>query len=352
MWIVALLLLAFAPQDPEILFRQKDILGWHALGEGSELRPSGDGMILSYDLAPKRLSGTVIGAPQGFDRMRAIRFSIESDHDTAMAVLLSEKKPGGGNYAAWFWTPAHQRQQVELTPADFTVTDGAGDPVDADGKLDLAQVEGIGIFDLAQFFLGMAANSHFSVAVTQTAGPHTFRLEDFAISTQAAPPAAGGQPMVLDHFDRSFLDWVALGGIRLELSAEGNPLGERAMQASYRPVEGLVGLLVRRVGDPALAKAKHLSFDVASVHEATLVVSVEMKKQGPGGGEGPRFSLPVYPPGGKELFHVDLNLADFKSPLGTFDPARWRTIAILDATSADAGDGANTIWIGNIEARD
>lgn len=347
--MVGLLLLAFAQQDPEILFRQKDILGWHALGEDSQLRPSGNGLILSYDLAPKKLSGAVIGVPEGFERMRAIKFSIESDHDTAMAVLLSEKKPGGGNYAAWFWTPAHERQQVELTPADFTVTDGKGDPVDADGKLDLDQVEGVGIFDLAQFFLGMAADPGFAAAVTQTAGPHTFRVEDFAISTEASPPAAAAARIVLDHFDRSFLDWVALGGIRLELSAEGNPLGERAMEASYRPVEGRVGLLVRRVGDPALAKAKRLSFDVASEREATLVVSLEMKKQGPGGGEGPRFSLPVYPPGGKEVFHVDLNLADFKSPVGTFDPAQWRTIAILDATSAD---GANTIWIGNIEARE
>lgn len=353
MWIVGLLLLAFAQQDPEVLLRQKDILGWHALGEGSELKPSGNGMILSYDLAPKKLSGTVIGVPQGFERMRAIRFSIESDHDTAMAVLLSEKKPGGGNYAAWFWTPAHQRQQIELTPADFTVTDGKGDPVDADGKLDLDQVEGIGILDLAQFFLGMAANPDLAVAVTQTPGAHTFRVEDFAISTDAAAaPRAPGQRMPLDRFDRSFLDWVALGGIRLELSTEGNPLGERAMQASYRPVEGRVGLLVRRVGDPALARAKHLSFDVASEREATLVVSLEMKKAGPGGGEGPRFSLPVYPPGGKEVFHVDLDLADFKSPLGAFDPARWRTIAILDATSADSGDDSNTIWIGNIEAHE
>src|SRR5271157_2575920 len=133
MWIVGLLLLAFAQQAPEVLFRQKEALGWTVLGEGSELHGSGGAMVFSYDVVPKKFSGAVIGAPQGFERMRSIRFAIKTDHDTAIGVLLSEKKPGGGNYAAWFWAPANLRQQIELTPADFSVTDGPGDPVDADG---------------------------------------------------------------------------------------------------------------------------------------------------------------------------------------------------------------------------
>lgn len=346
--MVGLLLLALAQQEPEVLFRQKDVAGWNAVGDGSELRVSGNGLALSYDLAPSKLSGTVIGAPPDLARMRSIRFAVETDHDTAVAVLLSEKKPGGGNYAAWFWAPAKMRQQIELTPADFSVTDGVGDPVDADGKLDLDQVEGIGIFDLAQFFMGMPANPALPVAATYTPGRHTLTLEDFAIVAGPAPSAA--KSGVLDGFDRNFLDWVALGGMKLRLSRAGNPLGAPALQASYHAVEGQLGLLVRRVGDPALAKAKRLSFDIASEHEVTLVVALEMKKQTPGGGEGPRFSIPIYPPGGKEVFHVDLNLADFKGPAGAFDPSQWRSIAILDP--GGDGEADNTIWIGRIEARE
>jgi hypothetical protein len=352
--MVGLLLLAFAQQGPEVLFRQTEgIAAWTTLGDGSELRTSGSTMVLSYDVAPKKLSGAVMGAPEGFERMRSIRFAIESDHDTAMAVLLSEKKPGGGNYAAWFWAPAHVRQQIELTPADFSVTDGAGDPVDADGKLDLDQVQGIGIFDLAQFFLAMPRNPALPIAANETPGRHTLTVEDFAVVAGAdAPRAAAGKSVVLDGFDRTFLDWAALGGMKLQLSAEGNPLGAHAMQASYQPQPGQLGVLVRRIGDPALGKAKRLSFDIASEHEVTLVIALEMKKQGPGGGEGPRFSLPIYPPGGKEVFHVDLDLADFKGPVGAFDPAQWRSLAILDASAAEGGAGeSNTIWIGKIEAR-
>ncbi len=245
------------------------------------------------------------------------------------------------------------RQQIELTPADFSVTDGAGDPVDSDGKLDLDQVDGIGIFDLAQFFLALPANPDVPVAATQSAGRHSVTVEDFAITSGADTQAASaGKIVTLDGFDRSFLDWVALSGMKLQLSAAGNPLGARAMQASYRQKEGQLGLLVRRVSNPTLSKARRLSFDIASEREVTLVVALEMRKQGPGGGEGPRFSLPIYPPGGKEVFHVDLDLADFKGPDGAFDPAQWRSIAILDATSASGGaEQDNTIWIGKMEAR-
>jgi len=123
------------------------------------------------------------------------------------------------------------------------------------------------------------------------------------------------------------------------------------MRASYQQMEGQLGWLVRRIANPALAKAKRLSFDVASEREATLIVALEMRKEG--GGEGPRFTLPIYPPGGKELFHVDVALSDFTGPSGAFDPALWRSIAIIDATAAAGGaaEEKNTIWIGKMDAR-
>jgi hypothetical protein len=353
MWLAGLLLLAFAQQDPGVLFRQKDIAGWMALGEDSQLQASADGMTYTYDVGAKKFSGAVLSAPPDFARMRSVRFSLKSDHDTAMAVLLTEKKPGGGNYAAWFWAPANVRQQIELTPTDFTVTDGLGDPVDADGKLDLDQVEGIGIVDLAQFQLARPRTAD-TPATPVSARRHTFTIADFAITggPGSAPAAERRGDAALDSFDRGFLDWVAVGGMRLQLSSARDPLGAPAMQASYRQKDGQLELLVRRVGNPALASARHLSFDIASEREVTLVVALEMKKPGGSGGEGPRFSLPIYPPGGREVFHVDLNLADFKGPTGTFDPSQWRTIAIMDATEPGGTEPENTIWIGKMEARD
>jgi hypothetical protein len=349
---------AFAQAEPDaLLFQTFDggVSGWTAMGDGAAVRiardaaharPGHAALEFSYDLAPKRFAGAVLGAPESIGRMRSLRFWARSDHGTALGVLLSEKKPGGGNYVAWFWAPANAWQSIELTPADFTVADGPNDPVDADGKLDVDQVDGIAVFDVAQYFLQWKPEAGVPVLVEPQSGRHSLWLDSFEVSGVAPPrpaPAAGTTP--IDQPGRGFLQWVTPGGMDLQVSDADGPLGPRALQASYQPVERQLQVLVRRVSSPALAQAKRLVFDVASEREATLLVVVEMTR--PGGGTGPRFTMPVYPPGGREVFHVDLRLADF-SGTGQFDPARWRTIVILDMSGADAG--ANTLWIGNLAA--
>lgn len=332
-----------AQQNSGLLLHQSfesSTAGWTALGEGAsvEAGSSGDELAFEYVLAPKRLAALTMPAPAALPQASRLRVSIKTDHSTAMAVLLSEKKPGGGNYTAWFWAPANQWQTVELTPADFSVTDGPEDPVDADGKLDLDAVESIGIFDLAQFFGTLKAASALPVRIAGAAGPHTLFVKRFDLL--AGPPPRGSA------FDRGFLDWVSPGDMLLKLSRSGSPLGERALEASYEHHGGELDVLVRREGPVPIAasgaKPDHLAFDIASEREVTLLVSLEMRK--PGGGDGPRYMLPIYPPGGRQVFHVNLKLADFNGP-DKFDPAQWRTTAIIDVSDSD---GPNTIWIGNV----
>jgi hypothetical protein len=347
---------AFAQKESNALLFQtfdKDASGWTAMGDGAEVRTTRDAarvrtghaaLEFSYEIAPKRFAGAVLGAPVSIGRMGSLRFWARSDHNTALGVLLSEKKPGGGNYAAWFWAPANAWQAIELSPADFTVTDGPKDPVDPDGKLDLDQVEGIAVFDLAQYFSQWPPNPGLPLGVAAQSGRHSLLVDSFEVSgdaPQRAAAAAGTVP--IDLPGRGFLQWVAPGEMELKPSAADGPLGAGALQASYQPVDGRIEILVRRVANAPLAQAKRLVFDVASEREATLLVVLEMTQ--PGGGAGPRFTMPVYPPGGREVFHVDLKLEDFQGA-GQFDPARWRTLAILDMTGADGGP--NTLWIGNV----
>jgi hypothetical protein len=347
-------------QSSVLLFQafEKDASGWTAMGEGAEVhttsdiarvRPGHKSLEFSYDLAPKKFAGAVLGAPENFAQMQSLRFFARTDHNTAVGVLLSEKKPGGGNYAAWFWAPANTWQAIELTPADFTVTDGPNDPVDPDGKLDLDQVEGIALFDLAQFFGRMAASADVPMRVAASSGRHSLLLESFEVSSTApAREAAAPGTVPIDLPGRDFLQWITPGAVDLKVSGSGGPLGPRSLQAAYTPAEGQLEALVRRVSNPQLAQAKRLVFDVASEHETTLVVALEMTK--PGGGQGPRFTTQVYPPGGREVFHVDLKLENFTGE-GHFDPARWRSIAILDVTGSAGGGGEpNTLWIGNVQA--
>ncbi len=344
----------FAQAESDVIFRQsfqEDTGAWTAMGDGASVSRAADShaLVFSYELAPKIFSGVVSPAPAEFAKMQRIRFRVKTDHATAMGLLLSEKKPGGGNYSAWFWSPANTWQWVEFTPADFSVNDGPNDAKDADGKLDLADVEGIGLFDLGQFFAQLPQNADFPVVVHLDKGQHTASVEDFEVlSSPAAPPRVPANGLRLGMLDRNFIDWVTLGGMDLKLDAGPNPLNAPALAASYRQAEGHFQLLLRRITGLEMAQAKRLVFDIASEHDVTLMVALEMNK--PGGGQGPRFTLPIYPPGDKEVFHVDLKLSDFQGD-GKFDPAQWRSLAIVDLTAVGgAAPEANTIWIGNVAA--
>lgn len=330
--------LLWLPLAAALAFAQPAAAPWFALGQGNSLKATVPGTLeFDYVLAPKHLAAMVMPAPPELAQAALIHLSVKADHSTAMAVLLNEKKPGGGNYTAWFWAPAGEWQTVDLTPADFSVTDGEGDPVDADGKLDLDAVESIGILDLTQFFGTVKAETPLPVRMAEASGSHKVLVKDFEVLASSSSRGTA--------FDRGFLDWVSPGGMDLKLSQTGNPLGVRALEASYDHREGEFDLLLRREGTarPAGApKPSRIVFDVASERETTLVVSLETRK--PGGGSGPRYTMQIFPPGGREVFHVDLKLADFQGP-GKFDPDQWRTTAILDITDAEI---ANRLWIGEV----
>ena len=309
-----------------------------AAGSGTVLHATRDGVAVTYDLRPKQISGAFLPASAAFTRMQRMRFRVRTDHDTPLAVALSEKMPGGGRYLAMFWSPANTWQTVELTPADFVVSDGPGDPVDADGRLDLDAVENVAIFDLGQFFGALPENADFPVVIDRPSGTHTMVLDDFQVLESAGRQAGPGE---IDRFDRGFLQWVTLGGMELKLSAAGNPLGIPAFQATYQQSEGQFPLLMRRLTNLDLSKATRLVFDIASEREATLIVSLEVK-------QGGRYNLTIYPPGSREVFHVDLKLADFEG-LGKLDPAQLKSVAIADVTASTGGaPGRNTIWIARV----
>jgi hypothetical protein len=116
----------------------------------------------------------------------------------------------------------------------------------------------------------------------------------------------------------------------------------RALQAKYAQAEGQFEVLLRPLSNMDLSKATRLAFDIASEHESTLIVSMELK-------QGARYNQTIYPPGGRERFHVNLKLSDFEGP-GKLDPTKLKSLWITDVTAAAGGaTGNNTIWIGKVE---
>jgi hypothetical protein len=350
-------LVASAQQNSEVLVHQDfetAATGWFALGaaggsvrvahQPGETHSGNSALAFTYEVKPGRTSVAVMPASSAMARMQRLRFWVKTDRDTAVAVLLSETQPGGGNYTAWFWSPANAWRQIDLTPTDFVLSDGPQDPKDADGKLDLDQLQGVGLLDLASFFPAPPGQP-------AQAAPRTMWIDDFEALGGPAPAEASA--MRIDNFDRGFLPWITTGVMDLKLAPADNqadnPLHEPALEASYEQRDNPLPMLLRRIANYDLAKAARLDFDVASDEETTLVIALELKQ--PGAAQGPRFTLPIFPPGKREVFHVSVKLEDFQGQ-GKLDPAQLKTLIVTDL--AAAGDGAGThnrIWIGKVEFR-
>src|SRR5580692_6665534 len=185
-------LLASAQQTPEVLLHQDfetDSALWSAVGLGSSVsithqpgqaHSGNSALAFTYQLKRGQIAAAVMPASPALTqiaRMQRLQFWVKTDHDTPAAVLLSEIKPGGGNYTAWFWAPANTWQQIDLSPADFVLSDGPQDPKDPDRKLDLDQLQGVGILDLASFF----------PTPSGPAAPHTMWIDDFQALGGPAP---------------------------------------------------------------------------------------------------------------------------------------------------------------------
>src|SRR5262249_35096815 len=121
--IVALVVWAAQPKPVELTTRQTfdtSTEGWFAYGEGArvsvvrkpeDVKQGSGALELEYTAAPQRIgSAVLLVAERSLAQMRRLRFWIKTDDDTTAAVVLSEKKPDGGDYAAWFWSPKQQWQ--------------------------------------------------------------------------------------------------------------------------------------------------------------------------------------------------------------------------------------------------
>jgi hypothetical protein len=333
---------AYAQADRPVLLHQTfadGTAGWLSMGQGGSMGSLAGTLEFAYEIKPKQFALAVLPAPPEIARLTALRFRVKTDHDTALAVLLSEKKPGGGNYTATFWAPAGQWQAIELSPSDFVASDRPTDPVDADSRLDLDQVEGVGIADLAQLFLAQPESPEFPVWIEGASGRHTLQIADFQIIGGSS--AASRPTLAIDRFDRGFLEWITLGGMRLKLADSGNPLQLPALEASYERSEGRYSVMVRRLSNLDLSKATGLAFDIASRTEANVVVSLELKN-------GRRFNQSIFPPAGGEVFSVRLQFTDFNGE-GKLDPAQLRSLALTDVSALEGGGGErNTLWIGRV----
>ncbi len=363
----AIFLLAFASQaqtapSNTIVHHsfESDEQGWTAMGGAAVVRVAKDaasrhdGMnSLSFDYsAGKDLSVAILPVEFSLEKMKSIRFWLKTDISTAIGIFLSEQKPGG-DYSTWFWSPKDSWQQIVLTPSDFTLNDGQKDAKDPDGMLDLDQVRGIGILDLKMVFGMMAGAQQLPFQFDRLTGSHTLLIGDFQILSDGPTTAALKNAVVIDDFKRSFARWLTLGGMEISLRNDGNPTGKPALEASYKQTPSQFALLTQRIANIDLSKCDRLSFDIASRKDAQIAVSIEMAKVG---GKGARYTHVIEVAGGSEPRHESIPFAEFNldensppDPAGKFDPARMRTITLMDVAGAGGNETvANTLWLADV----
>ena len=338
---------------------------WIVFGNAAQIRVATDAahvkdgkgaLAVDYQIAAGQFGVAALPIPEGtFAGMKQLRFWLQTDSTAPITLLLSERKPGGGNYSTLIWAPKGVWQQIELVPEDFSPNEGKTDPVDPDHKLDMDQVEALSIIDLGQLFAQASGPSDVPITLDKRLGAHSLCIDDLQALAEApaAPPA--GKGVVIDDFHRGFLSWLTLGGVEFSLDASGKALAGRALQANYEQAPGAFVVIARTLPEVDLRGSDRLTFDLASTVRAQLLVAVELHKPG---GQGPRFNTTVDVPGGQQPLHQEIvfaNMAaDPKSPAapgGKIDPTLIKTFSLIDITSAFGGGQAkNTLWIGNVRA--
>jgi hypothetical protein len=239
---------------------------------------------------------------------------------------------------------------VELTPEDFVLAQNANDPKDPDGKLDLDQVEAIGVIDVSQILSGALGKNAANIAVVTHDGPRKLFIDDFDVSSDRPAWFHPRAPYQIDSFEHPQLEWFTLGGPDLKLDTSQKVIKGDALESSYVQMADAFVLVVRQLPAVDFTGATHLAFDAASDNDAHLLFVLE--QQGPAGA---RFHADVeikgdgkaqHRAGALSAFQPDENATD----LGKLDLSKLKSIAFLDITAAYTGEsGENTIRLGNVE---
>lgn len=318
--------------------------------EAADLREGKPSLAFDYEIGQRKFAAAVLTVePAAMAAMDQIHFWVRTDFPTSVVVILSEK--GGGNYTAPAWSPGNVWQEVKLEPRDFALGDRPNDPPDPDGRLDVDQVQGIGVADLAQLFSGAPRNPSMPVALADRSGKHTLLISGFEV--------VGGSParkdnLVIDLFDAPQLSWISPGGATLHIDNSGDHAPGPAMEVNYTQTADAIVYMGRNLPPNIPANITHISFDIASEKPALLVFTLQEK--GSGHGEGPRYTTVVEVKGKGKSDHRDLALRAFNlnqnsppDPGGALSIAKAKSIAIADVSANTSADsGPNRLWISNL----
>ncbi len=332
---------------------ETDAGNWTGMGDSGKVSITHDAAhvkegkgALQFDYAVKKNEINVLIFPTpgaALEKMKSLHFWMYADYTTTMLVSLQEKD--GGRFATTFHVKGGVWQEVRLGYSDFLLGDEKDDPKDANGKLDLDKVEGIGIADYGQLF-AQSEDANLVTLLNVQKGPHTLYMDDFTVSTETIAPElpATAKERSLDTLSRPQLSWIPIGDVKLS-AATGKPLTGSSLKADYHQAPGKAIGFVKRFQRGTLKGMDQLTFTAAATKPTKLVVQLEQI----GGG---KYRTIIDVPGNSEVKELVLPFANFEMAddsgdrNGHFTADQVNQLVILDASGiVDGSDTDNTFWI-------
>lgn len=329
--------------------------GWAGIGPTAKVSvtkdvpaaPESKGALrFDYKVAAGEFNALYLPTPvDTMTNAKSLRFRLRADAPSLMAVVLQEED--GGRYVAMLNTPKDQWQPVELSTADFILSQEKNDPVDPDQKLDLNKVNAIILADVSQFFVNDPAAA---MLMDVQKGARAVYLESFSVGTDPLKPStvSAGDDVQLDTFAHPQVGWLGLGGMTIN-RIEGKPLTGAGLKASYQQ-SSKPAILMRGLSPWVLSGAKALKFDVASDKFAKVMVQVEEK-------DGGKYNTTFDVPGGAAARKVEIPFRDFlpsqdsKDANGKLDLANVKNIVFLDVTGIiGTANEPNSLYLNNLIA--
>ena len=337
---------------------EENIGGWTGFGASAKValtKEAGSVKVgkgaLQFDYAVKKGEMNMLLLPTGdgtLTKMKSLSFWVKATHSTPLIVTLGEKE--GGRYNASAFVPKDTWQKVELATSDFVVATGKDDPKDPNNKLDLDQVENLGISDLSQI-LAQSEDPNFTKLLNVQTGPHMLTFDEFNVSEKALPDAMTTEKdeVLLDKLIRPQLAWFGFGSAQVSRVTE-KPLDGVSVKVDFRQEPNTIMGLARGVKPGALANTKELRFTAASSKLTTLYVQLEES-------EGGKYNATIELPGNSEKKEFTLVFADFKpsddsnDANGKLDLDKVQQIIFFDISGlTGAVSQENTLWINSLRA--
>jgi hypothetical protein len=233
-----------------------------------------------YEAAPETLSLLAQMQPGDLSRMRGVRFAIRCDSPTIVAFAMMEKS--GARYQTAFYVPANAWQNVAF---DFDEMQPAQDAPDKSGTLDLDEIQGYAISDIAGLWMQAGMGQE---------GDRLMLLDDFRFTLQRAradaktgADASTHKPgaFIIDDFSLPLVRWMpallevqplklGIADAKVKIAGEGE---DRALVMPYTRAKNQVSALLRYLEDTKIPASDALELGLQSAQDGVFLVSLREK---------------------------------------------------------------------------